>query len=370
MTIQKHDAGVYLRAGQDILADLPLSMVLTDPTRPDNPIVYVNRAFEELSGYSSSFAVGRNCRFMQGEGTDPAAVAQMSRAIEAREATTVTLENVHADGTKFRNRLMISPVFNDNGEIYAFVGIQSALTDAKPEVLSVARDFDAQLSEMQHRVKNHLQMISSLIRLEARGKGELPEKSTLARRVEALALLYEEFTHAPRGGFDRDYDVVSAGSYASRVAATVGALDGRSDVRMTIDTDPVYMRSDQAGRMGLLISEVLSNTFQHAFGNRAEGLVTVSLKQHGGDRVRLIIADDGMGMGDSDWPKSGNLGAQIVQGLVAQLGADLNVVTTDAGTLITVDLENPIDTSINEDGVRVLADTDGRRDGTDRSATL
>ena len=355
--------GVYLRVGEQVLADLPLSIVLTDPNQPDNPIIYVNRAFEILSGYSSSYVIGRNCRFMQGGRTDQDAVRELARAVKAREATTVTIENVTADGTVFNNRLMIAPVYNEEGELYAFVGIQTALADATAEIRESARDFEAQLGEMRHRVKNHLQMISSLIRLDARSQGHGPETSMLARRVESLALLYEEFSHPPRAIGNRDFDVVSAGAYVSRVASTVGALDGRNGIRLTIDTDTVYMRSEEAGRVGLLISEVLSNTFQHAFEGRTEGLVTVKLKQHGGDRIRLVVSDDGIGMGDSDWPKSGNLGANIVRGLVRQLDAELNVISTGAGTIIAVDMVNAIDTSLTHDGIRMLSNAGGERAG-------
>ncbi|MEM7711641.1 MAG: PAS domain-containing protein [Pseudomonadota bacterium] len=352
---------VYLQAGKAILADLPLSMVLTDPNRPDNPIVYVNRAFEQLTGYAASFCIGRNCRFMQNDETDQDAVRDLSRAISAREAITVTLTNYRLDGTPFRNRLMTAPIFDQDGHLYAFVGIQTEVTEVVPKDAEIHR-FDDKLEEMQHRVKNHLQMISSMIRMQSKEVDPQRSYKVLARRVEALALLYDEFSRPPQD-VEARYDVVSAGSYVSRVASTVGALSGRRNVRINTDVDTVYMRTERAAQVGLLASEVMSNTLQHAFRGRAEGIVTISLKQRGGDRVRLSVEDDGIGFGDVDWPETGNLGARIVRGLVDSMGGDLNALSTEAGSIVTLDFDNVIDTSLEGDGTRVLSDTDGSRTG-------
>ena len=362
MDSQQPRRDVYLEAGKAILADLPLSMVLTDPNRPDNPIVYVNRAFEQMTGYAASYAVGRNCRFLQANGQDQQAeVAELARAIRAHEPTNVVLRNSRLDGSTFLNRLMISPVADEEGQIYAFVGIQTEVVEDRPEQSEVL-PIDDRLDEMQHRVKNHLQMISSLIRMQRRGGDPVDSYGTLSRRVDALALLYEEFQQPPRPG-DVRYDVVSAGGYVSRVASTVASLDGRRNVRVGVDVDPVYMRTERAAQIGLLTSEVLSNTLRHAFDGRPEGMVTVSLKQHGGDRVRLIVSDDGVGLGDVDWPRQGNLGANIVRSLAQGLDAELGVVTSDNGTVVTMDIDNPVDTSLETDGTRILTDKDGSRSG-------
>ncbi|WP_298433422.1 PAS domain-containing protein [uncultured Jannaschia sp.] len=356
---------IYVAAGQSMLANLPLSMVLTDPNRPDNPIIYVNRAFEQLTGYAASAVVGRNCRFLQGDDRDQPEVEVLRRAIEARESVTVTLDNVRLDGSSFRNRLIIAPAFDEDGSIYAFIGIQAEVEDVdaatKPDGSDIV-SFDDRLQEMQHRVKNHLQMVASMIRLQSRDTDPRAAFPILARRVDALAALYDEFHIAPRRGEMR-YDVVSAGGYVSRVVSIVGALDGRRNVRVTVDTDSVYMRTERAAQLGLLTSELLSNAFNHAFEGRSEGVVSVQLKELGGDRLRLTVSDDGIGMDEGTWPENGNLGARIARGLVGDLGAEMTVMSTGSGTIVTVQLDNPIDTSLEADGRRILSDADGQRTG-------
>ena len=105
-----------------------LSFTITDPNQPDDPLVFVNPAFERTTGYSYEEAVGRNCRFLQGPGTDPAAVARVRELLERREHGTVTLLNHRKDGTAFWNELSLSPVYDGQGRLTHFVGIQADVT--------------------------------------------------------------------------------------------------------------------------------------------------------------------------------------------------------------------------------------------------
>ena len=148
------------------LSRLPLALVLSNPGLDDNPIVFANEAFEELTGYRRKDIIGRNCRLLQGEATEPERVAELRRAIAAGEDVSVEITNYRADGTPFRSRVSVSPVRDEAGEIVYFLGMQQDLDEdaADPDVL-------AQLAEIQHRVKNHLAMIVGLIRMQAGGAG-------------------------------------------------------------------------------------------------------------------------------------------------------------------------------------------------------
>ena len=105
-----------------------LSFTITDPHQPDDPLIFVNPAFERTTGYSADEAVGRNCRFLQGPDTDPAAVAEVRRLLTEREHGTVALLNYRKDGTAFWNELSLSPVYDGEGELTHFVGIQADVT--------------------------------------------------------------------------------------------------------------------------------------------------------------------------------------------------------------------------------------------------
>jgi PAS domain S-box-containing protein len=106
-----------------------IAFTITDPRQEDNPLVWVNPAFTAITGYSSEEAVGRNCRFLQGPSSDPTTVASIRRDLEAREPSSSILLNYRQDGTAFWNQLSISPVFDGQGELVSFVGVQTDVTE-------------------------------------------------------------------------------------------------------------------------------------------------------------------------------------------------------------------------------------------------
>ncbi|WP_161880985.1 GAF domain-containing protein [Deinococcus alpinitundrae] len=105
-----------------------VGVAVTDATLPDNPLVYVNPAFERLSGYRFSEIIGRNCRFLQGQDRDQAARYALRQAVEQRRSVTVVLRNYRADGALFYNELTISPVHDVSGQLTHFVGFQNDVT--------------------------------------------------------------------------------------------------------------------------------------------------------------------------------------------------------------------------------------------------
>lgn len=106
------------------------SLVITDPHLDDNPIVFVSDAFVRQTGYAREEALGRNCRFLQGPDTDPAAVRAIHEAIARAETITVDILNYRRDGSPFWNRLRIRPRFLDCGAVENFVGVQNRIEAA------------------------------------------------------------------------------------------------------------------------------------------------------------------------------------------------------------------------------------------------
>lgn len=310
-----------------------ISVVVTDPRQDDNSIVYVNEAFERMTGYAKSAAVGRNCRFLQGPDTDRRDVARLREAIAARRDISVDLLNYRADGEAFMNRLIVAPIFDDQGVCRYFVGIQKEMRDADK---GAAQDkVDDQLAEIQHRVKNHLSMIIGMIRTQSREASAPEEFAALARRVESLQLLYEEMAHANAGNQDK----LPLGTYITRVANAIAHIDGRPGIRCAIDVEPVDAPVEVATRVGLVLSEVVTNAFQHAFSDRDTGVVDIRLITLSDGAVRLTISDDGNGIPeDVDWPAGDSLGGRIVQGLIEGLEGTMSLGRGAAGTIVTVDL--------------------------------
>ncbi|WAJ28531.1 PAS domain-containing protein [Antarcticirhabdus aurantiaca] len=291
------------------LAKVPLALVLTNPHIEDNPIVYVNEAFGRITGYAPAAAIGRNCRFLQGPETDPGAPRRIREALETQRDISLDIVNYRADGTKFLNRLMITPLYDGENKLQCFLGVQRDMGEGPLDALT-ARDggpgsisIDTLLGEIQHRVKNHLAMIIGMIRMQARMKTSEESFHALARRIESLQLLYQEMTEA--GVASTRSRNVPLGAYVSRIAATIGHLDGRRSVRINVDCDAVDVNVDRAARIGLLFSELLTNALKHAFEGRHEGLVEARLKMLSSGVIRLTVTDDGVGLKPGvEWPYS------------------------------------------------------------------
>ena len=116
-----------------------LSFTISDPHQPDNPLVWVNPAFERVTGYRADDALGRNCRFLQGPGTDRAAIDRIRAALAADEPVAETILNYRADGTPFWNQVVISPILDDEGLVTHHVGIQADVSprmDAEREQIA------------------------------------------------------------------------------------------------------------------------------------------------------------------------------------------------------------------------------------------
>ncbi|MGZ4607634.1 MAG: SpoIIE family protein phosphatase [Blastococcus sp.] len=127
---QADDPDAYLQALRErAVIATDITFTITDPREPDNPLIWVNPSFTRVTGYEAQEVVGRNCRFLQGPATDPAAVDTIRAAIADRRTVTTTLLNYRKDGTAFWNQLSISPVFDGEGALVSFVGVQTDVTE-------------------------------------------------------------------------------------------------------------------------------------------------------------------------------------------------------------------------------------------------
>jgi len=104
-------------------------ITITDPNQVDNPMIYSNKAFESMTGYTRQELIGENCRMLQGDNTDPSAITELRNAVLERRETTVALKNYRKDGGEFWNEVTVSPILDKNGMLTHFIGIQRDVSD-------------------------------------------------------------------------------------------------------------------------------------------------------------------------------------------------------------------------------------------------
>lgn len=325
-------AGLGDETAKRVLDQSQYSIAVADPNIEDCPLVYVNRAFTRLTGYDTSECIGRNCRFLQGEDTDDGARSALRDAVREGREVTVTLKNYRAGGAPFWNELNVAPVHDDEGRIAYIVGVQREV--AAPN----ERTSDTMLRELQHRVKNHLAMIVSLVRVEAREAGrEAADYEPTARlnrlvgRIESLQLLYDQLNSR-----EESDELVDYAAYLSQLTASLTALAERPNIRIEIRAEHCVLQVETAARLGLAVSELVTNALKHAFPDGRSGMVEVSLRRRGGNAMRLRVVDDGVGMTGGLDATSG-IGGRLIQGLLARDDVAFEREETEAGTAYRID---------------------------------
>jgi PAS domain S-box-containing protein len=171
-----------------------MPMVVTDPNQPDNPIAFVNRAFLDLTGYEEEQVLGRNCRFLQGEQTDPHTVAEIRTALAEQRAVAVDILNYKADGRPFWNGLFIGPVFDDQGKLLYFFASQMDITRRRVSEQSYlqAQKMEAigQLTAgLAHDFNNLLQVVAGNLELAAT---DLGDRAAVGQAIDRARLASEK----------------------------------------------------------------------------------------------------------------------------------------------------------------------------------
>jgi PAS domain S-box-containing protein len=105
--------------------EVEMSVVFSDPSLPDNPMIFVSDEFEEQTGYRPEEALGRNCRFLQGRDTNPHSIEAIRQGLKAETRFTIDILNYRKDGSAFLNRLRIRPIYDGDGRLMFFAGAQN-----------------------------------------------------------------------------------------------------------------------------------------------------------------------------------------------------------------------------------------------------
>lgn len=232
------------------------------------------------------------------------------------------------------------PLRNEKGEIYAICGIARDLTrrvELEKALELSLREKEVLLREIHHRVKNNMQVISSMLNLQAHFLNK-PEFTAVIRdcqnRIRSMALIHE---HLYKFG---QLSQINFGEYLNRLIIhlyNVHRVDQRR-VELELDLKPVDIDISLAIPLGLISNELISNCFKHAFPGQRTGKVRVALEQVGTDGLRLEISDNGVGLPENiNFDQSSTFGMQLVGILKDQLKADLKVETT-GGTKFILDI--------------------------------
>lgn len=215
--------------------EAPVGITVADATRPDLPLVYANAAFERITGYPPEYAIGRNCRFLQGEATRDDPVARLRTAIENEAATSVELRNYRRNGDLFWNEVTIAPLRDGDGRVRYYVGFQQDVTRRKRAERAAARRA-ARIERERAAQKNLLTRLDGVVVDVTEAVAEARSRAALERRVtESLA---ETYAGAWIGTYDPADAVIvpraAAGSTGEQTPEQVAVGGGEAPVETAV----------------------------------------------------------------------------------------------------------------------------------------
>jgi PAS domain S-box-containing protein len=280
-------------------------IVMTDPNLPDNPIVYTNPAFTELTGYSADEILKHNCRFLQGNDREQPGLIELRDALKEGRAVTVVLRNYRKNGTRFFNELTVSPVRNEHGKLISFVGIQNDIT-ARIEAEERISDF---YSIVSHELRTPIAKIKSSLSLIADGEAG-PINDVVRRFVEISANSAEslwklienilDFKKLESGKFRLLRQRLPIAELVQNVVSEFRPVATAASIKVSAECLQFPHVKADGQRLIQVLENLLSNAVKFSPSD-SEILVRVFCTKGGAARVE--VCDHGAGISINDLPK-------------------------------------------------------------------
>ncbi|MGD0283344.1 MAG: histidine kinase dimerization/phosphoacceptor domain -containing protein [Dissulfurispiraceae bacterium] len=323
--IRKHEmqsAGAIRRAKEeweqtfDSMADL---IMIVDA---DHRILRVNRAMAEKLGRSCSETIGLTCyEHVHGTSAPPAFCPHTKLLCDGNGHSTEICEE-RIGGFYI---VSVSPLYNASGGLRGSVHVARDITERK----KAEKEKDTLLQEIHHRVKNNMQVISSLLNIQARTIEDKQLRAVFEdckSRIKAMSLVHEELYQS------KNLSQIDVKHYLDALLQGLSySLRKKADIRLKESFDDIFFNIDTAIPCGMIINELVTNSFKHAFRERAEGEISVALQQENGI-FNLTVKDNGAGLPKGfDASKTSSLGLQLVHTLTEQLDGTI-MIKSDHGT--------------------------------------
>ncbi|MBP6595174.1 MAG: PAS domain-containing protein [Candidatus Obscuribacter sp.] len=319
---------------------------ITNPRLPDNPIIYVNDAFLEMTGFSKHQILGRNCRFLQRDDRDQIEIDALRQAIRNEQPITITLKNYRRDGSLFYNELTVSPVHDERGRLINFVGIQNDITPRKDAERRVSEFY----SVISHELRTPLTAINGALSVIADGSAGKVNSQVLRmvqiaqENSERLIRLISDIL---------DWKKIEAGKFKLSLMDTPPELLVNSVIaaaRPLAFAKKIILQKEILSNIPVCLdvdrtTQILTNLVDNAIKFSPNGaIVIIRVEMMGNDTTRFSVIDKGSGIApeqagklfklfqqldSSDSRKKGGtgLGLAICKSLVELHGGQIGLVS-------------------------------------------
>lgn len=359
--------GVFVEAVR--LTRMP--MLVTNATLPGNPIIFANRAFIELSGYTGEELLGQDPHFMNGEQTEADAIQQYEAAITEGRDHSAEILQYRKDGKPFRAMLFASPLNDGQGRVthhflsylditrrYDAEGELRTLTaELERRVAERTHDLEASnakleaanqklskllaernmlLSEVNHRAKNSLAVAASLLAIQGRRQPDRAVRALFEEaqdRLTAMARIHDLLSKS------ESIQRVDLATYVTDLCEALRPItenDGRVGFAVSAQ-EGILVEADTAFALGIMLTELITNAVKYAFPPPRSGTIFAEARRGAPERLEVSIRDDGVGMASF---REGSLGYGLVRSLVQQINGNI-AVQSDPGLTVTISFPAP-----------------------------
>jgi len=330
----------YLRKMFGVVDQSPISIIITDRS---GTIEYINPEFIRVRGYSPQEIIGKKVNILKSNYHPVEFYKNIQKALLRDGEWRGEIYNKKKNGKLYWESVTISSVRDPSGEITNFIAIQEDITEKKQtqKQLKSLREKETLLREIHHRVKNNLQIISSLMNLQLHS---IPDDRTIQifkqceSRIKAMALIHEKLYQS------EDIEKIDFKEYLKSFIFHIihsHRLD-HAKIKIKLQVEHIFLNIDIAIPCGLIFNELITNAIKHAFSPSAEGIIRILLQSEAGDYI-FVISDNGKGLPeDFHKKKESSLGLQLVEMLVKQLKGKMELSTGGKYTIFKIIFPKPL----------------------------
>lgn len=330
-----------LKLQESVITNTSESVVILNAQPGDvgREIIFVNKAFTKLTGYSEDEVIGQTLNFLNGPETDKEVRGKLRKAMDAFEPVEVQFINYKKNGEKFWINTSMVPVQNNKGEYTHWVSIGRDITEQKQNeeaIKSSLSEKETLLAEIHHRVKNNLAVVSGMMQLQAfESDNEILQEKLhdSVVRIKTMATVHELLYQS--NSFSKLEFSETLQKLIENISET---LQPNQEIKLDIHCDPITLNINQAIPASLIVNEVITNAYKHAFKDHESGEIIFLLKEEKG-QINIEISDNGAGIPEDQLEQSGSLGIHLIDVLSSQINGTSEYKNNGNGTTYTLQFQ-------------------------------
>lgn len=338
---QEREEEERLKLLESVITNTSESVVILDAEKGKygREIIFTNNAFTKLTGYSEEEVIGKTLHFLNGPDTDKSIRNKLREAMDNYKPLEVEFINYKKDGEKFWINTSMVPVQNNKGDFTHWVAIGRDITDRKQNekaIKSSLSEKETLLAEIHHRVKNNLAVVSGMMQLQAfESDNEVLQEKLYDSvvRIKTMATVHELLYQS------NSFSKLEFSDTLKKLVENISeTLQPDHKIGIDIHCDPVTLNINQAIPASLIVNEVITNAYKHAFRDSKTGKISFNLQEENTEIIIEII-DNGAGFPEEKLNKGGSLGIHLINVLCDQINGTGTYKNTGNGTNFTLRFE-------------------------------